>query len=165
MPRTKKAPVHQYGIEITKPHSTAMYDHNDQVADEMKKNILNAWKQELKFLTDAPNSIDIETEDWDEAMLKEHAPMLIKLQEGVMYSGYGTGYTIKDVSDEFDKEVQDAENWRMHEMYQELVQDGLIEKVEFEMVGFTNNYNKDYPTYAIGGKQLSTPKTAKLFVD
>ena len=90
MPRTKKAPVYQYGIEITKPHSKAMYDHNDLVADQMKENILNAWKQELKTLTDAPNSIDIETEDWDEAMLNEHAPKLVKLQKGVTFSGFGS---------------------------------------------------------------------------
>tara|TARA_R110001592_G_scaffold1130_3_gene6650 strand:+ start:606 stop:1085 length:480 start_codon:yes stop_codon:yes gene_type:complete len=159
MARKKKAPVYQYGIEIVKPHSNEMYDHNEKVALDMKINIVKAWGDALSIVD------DISVEEWDADMLKEHAPMLIKLQEGVMYSGYGTGYTIKDVSDEFDKEVQDAENWRMHEMYQELVQDGLIEKVEFEMVGFTNNYNKDYPTYAIGGKQLSTPKTAKLFVD
>jgi hypothetical protein len=114
-----------------------MYDHNDQVADEMKKNILNAWKQELKFLTDAPNSIDIETEDWDEAMLEEHAPKLVKLQKGVMYSGYGTGFTIDDVNKEFIKELETTANWQMHENYSYMSFDnGLVPRTRFMMVGF-----------------------------
>ena len=40
MPNTKKASTFQYGIEITKPHSKDMYNHNDMIAEEMKKNIL-----------------------------------------------------------------------------------------------------------------------------
>ena len=48
MPRTKKAPVYQYGIEITKSHSHEMYDHNDMVAEEMKTNILDKWNRLIK---------------------------------------------------------------------------------------------------------------------
>ena len=137
MPRTKKAPVYQYGIEITKPHSTAMYDHNDLVADEMKANLLKAWKQELKTLTETPNSVDIETEDWDEEMLNEHAPTLVKLQKGVMYSGFGTGYTIDDVNKEFIKELEDMANWQLHEEYSYMsFKNSLVPRTRFMMVGF-----------------------------
>ena len=38
---TKKTPTFRYGIEITKPHSKEMYDHNDKVASDMKRNILS----------------------------------------------------------------------------------------------------------------------------
>ena len=31
----------KYGIKITKPWSKEMYEHNDKVADMMKKNIEN----------------------------------------------------------------------------------------------------------------------------
>ena len=41
MARKKKAPIYRYGIEITKPHSKEMYDHNDKVALEMKRNIVS----------------------------------------------------------------------------------------------------------------------------
>ena len=37
--RKKKEPTFAYGIEITKPFSKEMYDHNDMVAKEMRKNI------------------------------------------------------------------------------------------------------------------------------
>jgi hypothetical protein len=33
----------QYGIEITKPFSKQMYEHNDKVAEEMKANIVKQW--------------------------------------------------------------------------------------------------------------------------
>ena len=45
MARAKKPAEVKYGIEITKPHSQEMYDHNDMVATEMKANILNKWKE------------------------------------------------------------------------------------------------------------------------
>ena len=38
--KTKKTPEIQYGIEITKPFSKEMYDHNDAIALDMKRNIL-----------------------------------------------------------------------------------------------------------------------------
>ena len=41
--RKKKEPTFAYGIEITKPFSKEMYDHNDMVAKEMKENILKQW--------------------------------------------------------------------------------------------------------------------------
>ena len=137
MPRLKKEPVYQYGIEITKPHSKAMYDHNDLVADEMKANLLKAWKQELKTLTDAPNSIEIDTEDWDEEILNEHAPKLVKLQKGVTFSGFGTGYTIDDVNKEFIRELEGMANWQLHEEYSYMsFSNGLVPRTRFMMVGF-----------------------------
>ena len=39
--KTKKTPTFRYGIEITKPFSKEMYDHNDAIALEMKRLILS----------------------------------------------------------------------------------------------------------------------------
>ena len=136
MPRSKKAPIYKYGLEITKPFSKAMYDHNDQVADEMRARILEAWNQELKTLTDTPNSVDIKTEDWDEELLKEHAPKLVKLQRGVCYSGYGSGYTIDMVNKDFVKQLEDMANWQLHEEYSYLCFENLVHRTTFMMVGF-----------------------------
>ena len=41
MSRTKKAPTYKFGIEITKPFSQEMYDHNNAIALELKRNILS----------------------------------------------------------------------------------------------------------------------------
>ena len=39
MPKIKKKPEIKYGIEITKPHSKEMYDHNNRVAKDMRVNV------------------------------------------------------------------------------------------------------------------------------
>mgnify|MGYP003123444484 CR=1 FL=1 len=58
MSKAKKSPKVQYGIEITKPWSKEMYDHNDIVSEEMKKNIIQKWEALIY-------EIDLET-DWIE---------------------------------------------------------------------------------------------------
>ena len=50
MKKAKKSPKVQYGIEITKPWSKEMYDHNDIVSEEMKKNIIKKWDTIVKRL-------------------------------------------------------------------------------------------------------------------
>ena len=35
----------KYGIEITKPWSTEMYDWNDKVIEKIKNHITELWKQ------------------------------------------------------------------------------------------------------------------------
>ena len=35
--------IKKYGIEITKPWSKEMYDHNDEVLSEVKQLIGNKW--------------------------------------------------------------------------------------------------------------------------
>ena len=125
----------KYGIEITKPFSKEMYDHNDQVADKMKKNILNAWKNELSKVKEY-HDVNALVEEWDEELLKEHAPELVQLQRGVCYSGYGMGYTIDMVNEEFIKELDTMANWQLHEEYDYLVQENLVSELEVQMVGF-----------------------------
>ena len=122
----------KYGIQITKPFSKEMYDHNDQVADEMKKNILNAWNKEIEL-----TGVDIDIEEWDEELLKEHSPKLVRLQKNVMYSGYGMGYTIDMVNEEFIKELDTMANWQLHETYSYMSFDNnLVPRTRFMMLGF-----------------------------
>ena len=104
--RKKKANLIHFGIEITKPHSKEMYNHNDKVAEELKMNISNAWKELTKNFTGLVMDMD-----WDG--IKEDSK-LVKLQKNVMYSGYGEGFTIKDVQDEFYNELENMANWQLH---------------------------------------------------
>ena len=118
----------KYGIEITKPFSKEMYDHNDKVADEMKKNILNAWEAEIKEL----GAINMET-PW--SLIAEYTH-LVQLQKGVMYSGYGDGYTLEMVDKEFRNELETMANWQLHENYSYLCFKGLVDRTSMMMVGF-----------------------------
>jgi len=118
----------KYGIEITKPFSKEMYDHNDKVADEMKKNILNSWEALIKEL----GAINMET-PWN--LIAEYTH-LVQLQKGVMYSGYGDGYTLGMVDKEFRNELDTMANWQLHETYSYVCFDGLVPRSSKMMVGF-----------------------------
>ena len=153
MPKVKKAPKFEYGIEITKPWSKEMYDHNDVVSEEMKMNILDAWKNELAKIKEY-HDVNALVEEWDEDLIKEHAPKLVKLQRGIMYSGYGDGFTIQDVNDEFERELENMPNYQLHESYSYLAFEDLLPRTTFMLVGF--EWEKfDY--HVIGSQECYSP--------
>jgi len=151
--RTKKTPKIQYGIEITKPHSKEMYDHNDMVAKEMKSNILNAWKECLAKLEDDDKWIM--DRDWDEDDLKRDCPRIVKLQRGVCYSGYGHGYTVQDVNDEFEKELDTMANWQLHEEYSYMSFESVLPRTSFMMVGHGWSKHEYDGRFASNGEMTS----------
>jgi len=162
MRKAKKSPKVQYGIEITKPWSKEMYDHNDIVSEETKKNILDAWKKELSNITGGVNNVNIESEDWDEDMLNHHAPKLVKLQRGICYSGYGSGFTIQDVNDEFERELENMPNYQLHESYSYLAFEKMLPRTSFMLIGF--EWEKfDY--HVIGSQELTSPVIVKVLAD
>lgn len=132
MPKLKKSPIFKYGIEITKPFSKAMYAHNDGVATEMRDNILKVWKKLLSKLEDDDKWFM--DRDWNNG--DNSLPDLLKLQENVCYSGYGDGYTVKMVNEEFVSELENMANWQLHENYSYLCFEGLVERTTLMMVGF-----------------------------
>ena len=130
--RKKKEPTFAYGIEITKPFSKEMYDHNDKVAKEMKANLFHAFNLLInQFFQDDLNELA-----WDEDELKVECPELVKLQRGVCYSGYGDGYTVQDVFDEFQRELDMMQNWQLHENYSYLSFERLVRRTKYMMIGF-----------------------------
>ena len=123
--RKKKEPTFAYGIEITKPFSKEMYDHNDMVAKEMKENILKQWNALI-------HGIDMDI-DWEDFSDNENA---VKLQKLVCYSGYGSGYTLGDVNDEFKQELDAMANWQLHEEYSYGCFERLLPRTKHMMIGF-----------------------------
>ena len=122
--KSKSNPIH-FGIEVTKPHSKEMYTHNNKVAEELKSNILNAW---VNMYTTFDKHADWST--------VPEGSNFEKLQKNVMYSGYGDGYTIKDVNDEFHNELEMMANWQLHEVYSHCCFEGLVPRTKQGMVGF-----------------------------
>ncbi len=133
--KIKKAPTFKYGIEITKPFSTAMYDHNDQCAQEMKKNILTVWTNELLKMKEYCD-VNAMTADWDAYDIKSIAPKLLAIQKGVQAIGYGSGYSLDMVDKEFRNELETMANWQLHENYSYLCFENLVPRTTFMMVGF-----------------------------
>ena len=132
--KSKSNPIH-FGIEVTKPHSKDMYNHNDKVAKELKSNILKQWNAIIKRL-------DMDS-DWN---LLSDDSQIVKLQKSVCYSGYGDGYTIGDVHTEFCDEVDMMANWQLHEVYAHACFEGLVPRVKQGMIGHGDWEKMDYWT-------------------
>ena len=149
MSKAKKSPKVQYGIEITKPWSKEMYDHNDMVSEEMKKNILNKWDKLIKDVV--ARSRAVLGTSWTE--LEEYTD-IVKLQKGICYSGFGDGYTLADVDKEFRNEVENMPNYMLHETYSYLAFEGMLPRTSFMLIGF--EWEKfDY--HVIGSQEVTSP--------
>ena len=147
----KKLPKVQYGIEITKPWSKEMYDHNDMVSEEMKKNIIKKW-DDLTYKIN-PNL------DWLEI---EEDTNIVKLQKGICYSGYGSGYSFGMVDEEFRNEVENMPNWQLHESYSYLAFERLLPRTSFMLIGF--EWQKfDY--HIIGSQEMISPVVVDAIAD
>ena len=123
--RKKKEPTFAYGIEITKPFSKEMYDHNDMVAKEMRLNIFKQWNALIHGF-----DMDIDWEDFGDN------ESVVKLQKLVCYSGYGSGYTLGDVNNEFKNELDMMANWQLHEQYSYGSFERLLPRTKYMMIGF-----------------------------
>jgi len=143
MRKAKKSPKVQYGIEISKPWSKEMYEHNDIVSEEMKKNIIKKWDTIVKRL-------DMD-QDWN--LLSDDSE-IVKLQKGICYSGYGDGFTLEDVDGEFRSEVENMPNYQLHETYSYLAFERMLPRTSFMLIGF--EWEKfDY--HVIGSQELTSP--------
>jgi len=121
----KKAPKKEYGIEIVKPWSKEMYNHNDKVADEVRDIVEKKWKDAY---TAAEADYDAEYEDEDFTpegfeyadWLSNQTDELVALQEAVIIVGYGPGFEMHRVDEDFHKELETAAYWRLNEIAEEL---------------------------------------------
>ena len=97
-----------YGIEIVKPWSKAMYEHNDEVADEVREKVAAMFAAELAALRD-------DDMDWDDA------PESIKaIQTAITCYGFGYGYTVGRVAERVWDEIDDAPYYRLKDIAEEL---------------------------------------------
>ena len=123
----KKEPKVKYGIEITKPFSKEMYNHNDEIAKEMKINVTNeiydAYKR-AKGLIAASGGMDQGEKD------------LRSLVEAFSGYHYGEGYELLDVRDQGIEALNDCANWQLHEEYSYLCFKGIVPRTHYMMVGF-----------------------------
>ena len=102
-----------YGIEITKPWSKEMYDHNDMVSQLMKLEI-------IKSIVKYQNDFD-------------------KLNELMVLCGgikYGDSYDINELYQDVHDEVDNVQNYWLNEEYPLAVSNGLVDDVKLKFVGY-----------------------------
>jgi hypothetical protein len=124
----KKAAKVEYGIEIVKPWSKAMYDHNDEVADQVRNQVTAMWNEAIAATAFALGvSVDELGEfDWDQS-----SGVMEVIQKAVTCYGIGCGYSIARINNIVAQEIEEAPYYRLNEMVAELEL-----KLEKGFVGF-----------------------------
>lgn len=107
----------KYGIEITKPWSKEMYDHNDKVAELMKAEILLSIKNNKN--------------NWDK--LNE----LIQLCGGIQWgASYGSDDDTSELYEEVINQLDNVQNYWLNEEYPYYVEKGLVSDIDLEFIGY-----------------------------
>lgn len=101
-----------YGIEITKPWSKEMYDHNDMVAEAVKVKVHLMWINACSSESDEFSS-DM---DW----LDEATPEMLKIQRAVMCYSFGPGFDVAEVARRVEEELEDAPYYRLKDIAEDL---------------------------------------------
>ena len=117
----------KYGIKITKPFSKVMYDHNNQVAKDMRVNVEYEIRDAYRRATGevaANGGMDKGEKD------------LRFLVEAFSGYHYGEGYELLDVRDQGIEALNDCANWQLHEEYSYLCFKGIVPRTHYMMVGF-----------------------------
>jgi len=98
----KKAAKVEYGIQIVKPWSNEMYDHNDIVAEVVRIKVKQLWIAALMQYQ------------------KEFDGNDKRIQTAITCYGFGYGYDVNQVVDRVMQELDDAPYYRLNEMVEEL---------------------------------------------
>ena len=136
----KKVKQVKYGIEITKPWSTEMYDHNEKVGNAVKAEVLEKWLNALQRAeTEYNENIDIEENDGympEEFYVREYTDVQTEemrdIQRDITCYGFGMGFSVKDIDEEVKEELENAASYRLKEM----AEDMKLE-LEYEFIGLS----------------------------
>ena len=123
----------EHGMEITKPWSSQMYEHNEVISFEMKNNILKSWNKLVEDLGD----INMDT-PW---VLFKKDDDIVKLQTSITGFKYGEGFTIGRVIEGVKSELEYMPNYRLHEEYDYLVSINFVPKIKCGLVGYSKKTN------------------------
>jgi hypothetical protein len=123
-----------YGIAIVKPWSSEMYAHNEQVAEVVKEQVSDMWRDALSQLEE---SLGLEDEEGYEIAILDldwnvsFTDPLLEIQKAVTVYSFGIGYSIGSVSERVEQELENAPLYRLKEIAEDL---GL--ELEKEFIGF-----------------------------
>mgnify|MGYP007122477381 CR=1 FL=1 len=102
----------KYGIEITKPWSNEIYQHNSSVRSAVMSNVKKALN----------NIGDIDS--------------LKSFGKGIAGYSYGYGMEFSDIVEDIKHQLEMSDNWWLNESYGSLVDKGFVESIEPFFIGF-----------------------------
>jgi hypothetical protein len=115
----KKAKRVEFGIEIVKPWSMEMYDHNDMVSEAVKVKVFEMWT--------SASSLHMSDMDW----LDEATPEMLKIQKAVLCYSFGPGFDVAEVARRVEQEIEEAPYYRLKDIAEELELDLKVGFVGF----------------------------------
>jgi len=115
-------------IVISKPWSKEMYAHNDKVSTEVRDEVWERWAKAYKEIEERELKKGGFSESEWEYNVNQH---MQDIQKAVTVIGYGSGYTVKDVEEDFIQELENAAYWRLKE-----ISEDLDLELESKFIGF-----------------------------
>jgi len=115
----KKEAKVEFGIEIVKPWSTAMYDHNETLAEVVKNEVARMWeeackKAEAEFVDEDDLGNEFADMQWDGASSE-----MVEIQKAITYYGY-SNQSIGEVAEEVETALEDMPLYQLKELVEEL---------------------------------------------
>jgi hypothetical protein len=128
----KKEAKVEYGITITKPWSTEMYDHNDALAEVVKAKVLEMWNkayatEEAEFVDEDDLGSEFGDMQWDAASSE-----MVRIQKAITYYSF-SNQSIGEVAEEVVETLETMPTFQLKELVEEL-------EIELEkgFIGFNN---------------------------
>jgi hypothetical protein len=116
-----------YGIEIVKPWSQEMYDHNEQIAEVVREKVLGMWNEAMAEFQDQYAESFMSDIEWHANTYES----LRNIQLAVTVYAFGYGYDVAAVETIVLQELEDAPFYRLVDIV-----DDLDIELEKGFVGF-----------------------------
>lgn len=115
----KKEAKVEFGIEIVKPWSKEMYDHNEALADVVKAKVHALWvaaykAAEAEFVDEDDLGNEFIDMQWDAA-----SEDMIKIQKAITYYSF-SNQSIGEVAEEVGTTLEDMPLYQLKELVEEL---------------------------------------------
>lgn len=111
----KKQPKVEYGIEITKPWSTKMYDHNEELGEKFRIELMETLDRIVKYQ--------------DEGELR-------KFSKAICYSSFGEGYSYDDIVKRTQEDIETLANFQINDDLDWYINNGYIQQPEKRFIGY-----------------------------
>jgi hypothetical protein len=111
----KKQPKVEYGIEITKPWSLEMYEHNEELGEKFRIELMETLDRVVKLN--------------DEVELR-------KFSKTICYHGFGEGFSYDDIVNETRLDIETMANFQMNEDLDWHINNGYIQQPEKIFIGY-----------------------------
>ena len=112
----KKEAKVEFGIVITKPWSSEMYAHNEQVADIVRNEVEARWIAALMQFQEELGEEFMSDTEWAVLATAE----MKEIQRAITCYGFGYGYDVAAVAERVMQELEDAPTYRLKEIAEDL---------------------------------------------